>query len=175
MNMSDLCRFDPTRYTTPPQQTEGWIVFRSSPEKVFELIADHAAMGDWVPLVQEIAVTHPHPVHPGESTVGSTRVITMKGGLTIVETVVYWNPPYCYAYTSVGKQWPFKSYVGLLAVEPVDDQSGRLIFREYFEEMGRVEQVILPHGVVTLGKQALAKLARLIGGIQYAMTTVSRV
>ena len=33
----------------------------------------------------------------------------------------------------------------------------------------------LPHGVVTLGKQALANLARLIGGIEYAMTTVSRV
>ena len=52
--MNDLCRFDPTQYTTAPQQTEGWIDFRSAPETVFARAADHAAMGDWIPLVQGI-------------------------------------------------------------------------------------------------------------------------
>ena len=172
--MNDLCSFEPSKYTTAPQQTEGWIVFRESPEKVFARIADHAAMGDWVPLVQEITVTHPHPVAPGESTIGTARHITLKGGLTIVETVVYWNPPYCYAYTAQGKLFPLKNYVGLFAVEPADAQSGRFVFREYFDEMGRVEQAILPHGVVALFKQAMGNLSRLIGGTEYSMTTVSR-
>ncbi len=58
------------------------------------------------------------------------RVVTFKGGLEIVEKVVYWNPPYCYAFTSEGKHWPFKNYVGSFSVEPIDDQSGRFIFRE---------------------------------------------
>ena len=73
--MTDLCKFEPTQYTTAPRQTEGWIVFRESPEKVFARIADHAAMGDWVPLVQEVTVTHPRPLPPGESVIGTARVM----------------------------------------------------------------------------------------------------
>jgi hypothetical protein len=173
--MSDFCNFEPTQYTTAPQQTEGWIVFRQSPEKVFARVADHAAMGDWVPMVQAITVTHPHPVAPGESTIGTARHISLKGGLTIVETVVYWNPPYCYAYKAEGKLFPLKNYVGLFAVAPADAQSGRFILREYFDDMRPVEQVLLPHGVVAVFKQAMGNLARLIGGTEYAMTTISRV
>ena len=172
--MIDLCNFEPTRYTTAPQQTEGWIVFRAPPEKVFARVTDHAAMGDWIPLVQEITVSHPHPVAPGQSTIGTARQITMKGGLTIVEKVVYWNPPYCYAYTSEGKHMPLKNYVGLFSVVRTDAHSGRFIFREYFDDLNRVEQAILPHGVVALFKQSLANLAPLIGGTEYAMTAVSR-
>jgi hypothetical protein len=175
MNMNDLCRFDPTQYTTAPQQTEGWIVFRQSPEKVFARVADHATLGEWIPLVNEITVIHPRLVAPGESTIGTARHITMKGGLTIVETVVYWNPPHCYAYKGEGKHFPLKNYLGLFQIESHDDQSGRFIFREYFDELGRVEQAVLPHGVVAAFRQALGNLARLIDGTEYAMTTVSRV
>jgi len=173
--MNDSGRFDPAQYTTAPHQTEGWIVFRQSPERVFARIADHAALGEWIPLVQEITVSHPHPVAPGESTIGTARHITMKGGLTIVETVVYWNPPYCYAYKGEGKHFPLKNYLGLFQIEASDDQSGRFIFREYFDDLGRVEQAILPHGVVSVFKQALGNLARLIDGTEYAMTAVSRI
>ena len=37
-------------------------------------------------------------------------------------------------------------------------------FDEYFDEMGHVEQALLPQGVVALFKQALGKLACSIGG-----------
>lgn len=115
--MNDLCRFEPTRYTTAPHQSEGWIAFRESPEKMFVRIADHAALGDWVPLVHEVTVTHPRPLAPGESTIGTTRFITLKGGLEIVEKVVHWNPLYCYADATEGKHFPFKNYVGLLQAD----------------------------------------------------------
>lgn len=104
--MSHLYRFEPTQYTTAPHQSEGWIVFRQSPEKVFARVADHAALGDWIPLVQEITVTHPHPVAPGECTIGAVRRIIMKGGLEIIETVVYWNLPYWHGYKTEGKHLP---------------------------------------------------------------------
>ena len=44
-----------------------------------------------------------------------------------------------------------------------------------FREMGHVENVILPHGVIALGKEALGNLARLIGGAEYAMMRVSHI
>ena len=59
-------------------------------------------------------------------------------------------------------------------MESFDDQSGRFIFRGYFDDLNRVEQAILPHGVVALFKQAFGNLARLIGGTVYAMTAISR-
>jgi hypothetical protein len=173
--MHDLCGFDPTRFTTAPHQTEGWIVFREAPEKVFARLADHAALGNWIPLIEEITITQPRPLPYGESTIGTARHIRMKGGLTVVETVAYWNPPYCYAYTAEGKHFPLKNYVGLFQVEPMDERGGKFIFREYFDDLGRVEQSILPHGVAAVFKQALGNLARLIGGTEYAMTTVNRI
>lgn len=48
--MNDLCSFDPTEFTTA-HQTEGWIVFRESPQKVFARVADHASLGDWSNLL----------------------------------------------------------------------------------------------------------------------------
>jgi len=111
---------------------------------------------------------------PGESTIGTARHITMKGGLTIVETVVYWHPPHCYAYKAEGTHLPFKNYLGLFQVEPIDDQSGKFIFREYFDGAGRVGEALLPHGVAAVFHKALGNLARLIGGTEYAMTAVSR-
>jgi hypothetical protein len=175
MNMTDLCRFDPTQFTTAPHQTEGFIVFRESPQKVFTRITDHASMGDWVPLVQKITVEHPHEVLPGESTIGTARHISMKGGVKIVETVVYWNPPFCYAYKAEGAHLPFKNYIGLFQVDPIDDQSGKLIFREYFDGTGSVTEAVVPHGAASVFHKALGNLARLIGGTEYAMTTVSHV
>jgi len=171
--MNDLCGFEPTLYTSAPQQTEGWIVFHQSPEKVFARISDHATLGDWVPFVQKVTVTHPRQLAPGESTIGSSRAITFTGGLAVIEKVVYWNPPYCYAYTSEGKHFPFKDYVGLFRVEPADAESGKFIFREYFNQMGPLGQAILPHGVVALFSLALGNLSRLIDGTEYDMTVVS--
>lgn len=172
--MNERCSFDPAQFTKAPQQTEGWIDFRFSPEAVFAQVSNHTAMGDWVPLVHGITLTQPDSVAPGETVIGTARHITFKGGVVVTETVVYWNPPTCYAYTAKGKLFPLKDYVGLFAVEPTDDQSGRLIFREYFD-LGRVEQAILPMGAVALTKRALGTLAGLIGGTHYAMTEVSRV
>jgi Polyketide cyclase / dehydrase and lipid transport. len=148
-------------------------VFRESPQKVFARVSDHASLGDWIPLVQKITVDHPHKVPPGESTVGTARHISMKGGLEIVETVVYWNPPHCYAYKAEGRHLPFRNYIGLLQVVPIDEQSGKLIFREYFDGTGIMGEAILPHGVAAVFHNALGNLARSIGGTEYAMTTVS--
>lgn len=172
--MKALCRFDVTQYAPSPHQTEGWIEFRELPEKVFARVADHAAMGEWVPMLQVQSVTHPHPVAPGESTIGTARHLKITGGIEFVETVVYWNPPYSYAYKAEGTHFPLKNYLGLFTVEPSDAQGGRFIIREYFDDGKWLEQAVLPHGAVILFRKALGNLARLIGGTEYAMTTVAR-
>src|SRR5689334_22246983 len=108
--------FDPGRYTAAPLQTEGVIRFTGSPDAVFARIANHGALTDWVPMLKTVQVSHPKPMPPGESTIGTTRVLALRGGVTL-EEIVYWDPPRCYAYTTEGNHWPIRSYVGFVGVE----------------------------------------------------------
>jgi hypothetical protein len=162
MDTSNL-GFDPTQFTTAPLQTEGWIQFTDPADQVFARLADHEAMTEWLPLLKQVTVTHPQAGSNGESSVGTTRTLVFQGGLTLVERIVYWNPPLCYAYDTHGKVFPLNNYIGLMAVEPRPD-GGTFIFREYYEVSGRIGAAVIPHGVVLVMQQAFEKLCQLIGG-----------
>ncbi len=170
--MTDACHFDPKLYTPARQQTDGYVDFQFSPEAVFARVSDHVTMGEWFPLVKQITVTHPEPVAPGASMVGTARHIEFEGGLKIVETVVYWNPPFCYAYNATGSLFPLKNYLGLFSVEATTAQSGRFIVREWFDDLGAVAQAVVPHGAAGLFAKALANLSHLIGGTAHDMKIV---
>jgi Polyketide cyclase / dehydrase and lipid transport len=156
--------FDPGRFTAAPLQTEGVIRFTGSPDAVFARIADHAAMTDWVPLLKTVQVSHPKPLPSGESTVGTARVLALRGGVTIREEVVYWDPPRCYAYTAGGKHWPMRDYVGFMGVQAGAGGGGAFLFREYFCVDGALRRAVVSPGIVILGKVALRNLSKLIGG-----------
>jgi len=164
--------FDPTQFTNAPLQTEGWIRFTDPPETVFARLAHHEGLTEWVPLLKKVTVSHPQPVAgqtlaSGESTVGTTRTLVFQGGLTLVEHVVYWNPPLCYAYDTQGKIFPLQNYIGLMGVEPREDGGGTFIFREYFAVSGRIQNAVIPHGVVLPMREGFHKLSQLIGGTEH--------
>jgi hypothetical protein len=156
--------FDPGHYTGAPLQTEGIIRFGGSPDAVFARIANHPAMTDWVPLLKTVQVSHPKPVPPGESMVGTTRVLALRGGVTIREEIVYWDPPRCYAYTTEGKRWPMRNYVGFMGVQTAAGGGGDFLFREYFCVDGALRRALVSPGIVILGRRALHNLSKLIGG-----------
>jgi hypothetical protein len=158
--------FEPTEFTNAPLQTEGWMRFTDPPEKVFAVLANHEGMTEWLPLLKKVTVTHPRELASGESTVGTRRELVFQGGLTLVETIVYWNPPLCYAYDTHGKVFPLQNYIGLMGVEPLEN-GGTFIFREYYDLPGSVQNAVIPHGVVLAMKQAFSKLSKLIGGTEY--------
>jgi polyketide cyclase/dehydrase/lipid transport protein len=163
--------FDPGRFTSAPLQTDGVIRFRGSPDAVFARISDHAAMTGWVPLLKAVTVTNPKPLPRGESTVGTTRVLAMRGGVTLREEVVYWDPPRCYAYTTEGNRWPVRDYVGFLGVEATAE-GGTFRFREYFAADGTLRRNLVAHGIVLLGRRALHNLSKLIGGTSVELRRV---
>ena len=164
--------FDPTRYTSAPLQTEGWIRFTGPPEKVFAQITNHEGMTEWVPLLKKVTVTHPETLPPGESAVSTTRTLVFEGGLTLVERIVFWNAPLCYAYDTQGKVFPLHHYIGLMGVEPGQD-GGTFVFREYFEVGGRMEETVIGHGVLPAMRKAFGKLSKLIGGTGFDVKHVS--
>jgi hypothetical protein len=155
--------FDPGRFTAAPLQTQGVIRFPGSPDPVFARIADHAAMTDWVPLLKTVQVWHPKPLPPGQSMAGTARVLALRGGVTIREEIIYWDPPRCYAYTTEGKRWPLRDYVGFMGVQ-AGTGGGTFLFREYFRIEGTLRRALVSPGIVILGRLALRNLGKLIGG-----------
>ena len=159
-------RFDPGRFTAAPLQTQGVIRFPGSPDLVFARIADHAAMADWVPLLKTVQVWHPKVLPPGQSMAGTARVLALRGGVIIREEVVYWDPPRCYAYTTEGKRWPLRDYVGFMGVQAAagGGSGGTFLFKEYFCIEGALRRALVSPGIVILGRLALRNLSKLIGG-----------
>jgi hypothetical protein len=156
--------FDPGCYTPAPLQTEGTIRFTGSPDAVFARVADHMAMTDWVPLLKTVRLSHPEPLPAGGSMVGTVRVLALRGGVTLREEVVYWDPPHCYAYRTEGKRWPFQNYVGFMGVKTAAGVGGAFLFREYFRVDGPLRRAVASPGIVIVGKLALRNLSSLIGG-----------
>ncbi len=158
--------FDPGCYTTAPHQTEGVIRFAGSPEEVFAWISNHLAMTEWVPLLKTVQVSHPQPLAAGESMTGTSRVLALRGGVTVREEIVYWNPPHGYAYTTQGKRWPLRDYVGYMGVQAAAGAGGGgdYVFREYFTVDGALRRALVSPGILILGQRALHNLSQLIGG-----------
>jgi hypothetical protein len=165
MDTSDF-GFDPAEFTNAPLQTEGWIRFTDPPDQVFARLAHHEGMTEWLPLLKQVTVSHPQALASGESTAGTTRTLVFQGGLTLVERIVYWNPPLCYAYDTQGKVFPLQDYIGLMGVVP-GEGGGAFIFREYFTVSGAIKNAVIPHGVMPPMRKALHKLSQLIGGTEY--------
>lgn len=159
--------FDPTQFTTATLQTEGWIRFNAAPDQVFARLADHEGMTDWLPLLSKVTVVRPEGLATGEDGPGVTRTLHFHGGITLVEQVVYWNPPLCYSYDTSGTLFPMDNYIGMMGVLPGQDGGGTFVFREYFELQDRPESAIIPHGVVLAMKQAFGRLSKLIDGTEY--------
>jgi hypothetical protein len=166
MNISNF-GFDPSEFTNARLQSEGWIRFTDPPEQVFARLANHEGMTEWLPLLKKVTVTHPRELAPGESAIGTTRELTFHGGITLVEHVVFWNPPLCYAYDTQGKGLPLHNYIGLMGVEPEEKGGGSFVFQEYFDIKGRIKSTVVPYGVVAAMRQAFHKLSQFIGGTEY--------
>ena len=156
--------FDPGRFTAAPLQTEGVVRFTGPPDAVFAQVADHLAMTKWVPLLKAVQVIQPGPLPPGQSTIGTTRVLTLRGRVTIEEEVVHWDPPHSYAYTTQGKLWPLWDYVGFMGVQPAAGGGGNFVFREYFGVDAPLRRFLVSRGIVMLGTRAVRNLSGLIGG-----------
>jgi hypothetical protein len=133
---------------------------------VFARIADHAAMTDWVPLLRTVQVWHPKPLPPCQSMAGTARALALRGGVIIREEVVSWDPPRCYAYTTEGKGWPLRDYVGFMGVQAAagGGGGGTFLFREYSCIKGVLQRAVVSPGIVLLGRRALRNLSKLIGG-----------
>ena len=73
---------------TAPHRYSNSVDLAITPERLFEVFADADAWPRWAKVIRHVEWTSPLP--PG---VGSTRVVSMLGGLKGSEEFLVWEPP----------------------------------------------------------------------------------
>lgn len=64
-----------------------------TPQRVFEVFEDAPSWSRWAPPITNVEWTSPFPLQ-----VGSTRTVTMVGGLVGYEEFIEWDPPHVMAF-----------------------------------------------------------------------------
>lgn len=68
-------------------------IVRASPERIFEVFQHGPSWPKWAPPITGVEWTSPFPLE-----VGSTRTVSMMGGLVGYEEFIVWDPPHRMAF-----------------------------------------------------------------------------
>ena len=170
---ADIFGFDPTAFTNAPLQTDGWMRFTDPPEKVFAVLSNHEGITEWLPLLKKSRSHIRGSFRRVKAPSAQPVSLLFQGGLRWSRRWCSGMHPCVTRYDSHGKVFPFQNYLGFMGVEPAENGGGTFIFHEYFDLAGRIEQAVLPHGVVPPMRQALHKLSQ-NGGEQSTMSSMSK-
>lgn len=136
------------------------------PDTVFEKVADHQNLRDWVPMINHLVeVDHSHSISPGNSDVGTIRTCEF-GGDTLVEEIRYWKEGVGYAYSvREGKGVAVKNHLGVIWLES-DGQGGTyLTWRQFFEKKPwSFKAQIMPFMMTHVMNKAMKNLTKEWGG-----------
>lgn len=75
-------------FETAPQVHTAHEIVRATPERIFEVFLDGPSWTKWATPITDIEWTSPFPLE-----VGSTRTVSMVGGLVGYEEFIAWDPP----------------------------------------------------------------------------------
>ena len=103
----------------------------SSPSTVWKLVGNFNALDVWHPAVTNSAMkgTGTQP--------GSTRVLTLGNGATILEKLVsYSAAKTSYSYAIVKSPLPVKNYVATITLVPLDDGKTQIKWTSTFDAAG---------------------------------------
>jgi hypothetical protein len=73
-------------FESAPQRFDAYQIVRATPSQVFDVFEDAAAWPKWAPPITGVEWTSPFPIE-----VGSTRVVSMVGGLVGYEEFIAWE------------------------------------------------------------------------------------
>lgn len=152
---------DIRQQTEAPMAAVAAARFDASPEQVFQRLADHANMREWVPLIAHLVeVDHSHSITPGLPNRGSVRICKV-GGDTLVEDITGWVPNKAYSYSL---RAPGLDHLGIITVEQADDGGSVVTWRQYIEPLGFKERYAMPMMINIIMRKALWNLTGEFGG-----------
>lgn len=84
--MNECRRIEPDFFDQAPARYEATIQVRATPEKIFSIFEDADAWTRWALPITKVEWTSPPPFH-----VGTTRTVTMTGGIVGEEEFCAWE------------------------------------------------------------------------------------
>lgn len=120
------------------------------PDKVWAAVGEFCGIGDWHPAVATCELSS-----QGKDKI---RTLTLKGGGTIVEKLVKWEPKkHSYTYAIVSSPLPVSDYISTISVS-AHGAGSRLVWKGKFTPVGdeaKAKEVV--GGIYTDGLAGIAK------------------
>lgn len=124
----------------------------ASPDKAWAAVGEFCGIGDWHPAVEKCELSN-----QGKD---KLRTLTLKGGGTIVEKLVKWEPKkHSYTYAIVSSPLPVSDYISTLSIS-AHGEGSRLVWKGKFTPVGdeaKAKEVvggIYTDGLAGIGKKA---------------------
>ena len=109
---------------TAPVIAERSGTIAASREQVWSAICDHEHWPEWM-----VALKSCRPTSTPPSGVGSTRVVTLAGGVSFHEEFIAWDEPEVWAFTGTSGPGIFQSLVERVTLTEVDPGRTQITYR----------------------------------------------
>lgn len=163
--MSDISEFSVKHHTRAPLRHEFKAEFNVPAQQLFDVVSDHHAVANWVPLMKAVSMEHRRS-SSGECGVGSIRHCTLHGMGGIDETILWWEPPHGYAFRVNAKSkmmMPTKDHVSVMLIESRPDGGSNLTWQHYFNWEGLVMRHMTAIMFPMMMKKALSNIRNQLG------------
>jgi len=113
----------------PPLQVSKTLSINASVDKVWSTVKDFNALNSWHPAVEKDEI-----VEGKNNTVGAVRLLTLKGGGTIKEKLLAYDPAgHSFAYSIVEGVIPVSSYKSNFSVKSTGDNQSSVTWSGHFK------------------------------------------
>ncbi|PKO47111.1 MAG: hypothetical protein CVU29_04080 [Betaproteobacteria bacterium HGW-Betaproteobacteria-22] len=136
--MPELIKFNVKQHTQAPLRLAFEMDFHATPELLFKTISDHHSVINWVPLMKSVSMEHHHN-NAHECGVGSVRHCSLRAMGGIDETILWWSPPYGYAFKVEAKSrimMPTTNHVSVMQIDRLADGGSHLTWHHYYDWRG---------------------------------------
>ncbi len=124
----------------------------ASPDQAWAAVGEFCGIGDWHPAIEKCELSN--------QGADKIRTLSLKGGGTIVEKLVKWEPKkHSYTYAIVSSPLPVSDYISTISIKP-EGQGSRLVWKGKFTPVGdekKAKDTVA--GIYTDGLAGIAKKA----------------
>lgn len=126
--MAKLIAQDPAFAETAPVIAERTATVDGTPADVWAVILDYPRWSEWFPGVKTCVATS----EPATG-LGSTRTVTLPGGVAVQERFIIWDEPEAWGFTALTGPSMFKSLVERITIKPLGPRLTEVTYRMAFK------------------------------------------
>ncbi len=149
--------FNKTAFTKAPQQLQFSRVVKAPIQEVWNVVADHQGMTQWMPMIKHVNLVKPNA--EGSWGEGCERHCQFGSDL-LQEKIVHWDPPYGYAYM-IADMHLVKNHVGYIQLTEKMEGT-QVTWTQYFDPNGNFAKKWIAKNIMlpSVMKKALVNLEK---------------